>query len=245
MDDYKGIKFCYADTRKEIAAIKRLAVPFLDTSTAWVLDNCETDLANIQSSKGNVNWQTAIDNPIRTRISNGEYRASPKASGKQVFGEMSFQWQIQNADASRRRNTHFILLGIASTSLKIRKADDNAVIASWQFEAGDASSPGTHFHSAVNQYEKDGLFPEWLKVPRFQGLMLTPFDGLDFLLGELFQVEWNKHVSKDSDARNSWAKHQKSRLQNLLEWQIDRVKNADTTPWNSLKRSKPPLELLN
>ncbi|TWT34989.1 hypothetical protein KOR42_53390 [Thalassoglobus neptunius] len=122
--------------------------------------------------------------------------------------------------------------------------ESNELIAQWQIEAGDASSPGCHFHSAVNQYGDDGLFPEWLKVPRLPSVLLTPMDGLEFLLGELFQLRWPQAVSEESEDRNSWAKSQRERLCNLLSWKLDIVRQSETTPWMALKKAKPELDVL-
>ena len=96
----------------------------------------------------------------------------------------------------------------------------------------------------MNQYGGDGLFPEWLKVPRLPSILLSPMDGLEFLLGELFQRRWVEEVSADSEVRNSWANSQSHRMERILRWSWERVRNPDATPWIDLKKAKPAFDLL-
>lgn len=154
------------------------------------------------------------------------------------------RWGLKNPDRGRSRQNEFVLTGEVTTGIQIYDADSGELVARWQIEAGDATSPGCHFHAATNQYGKDGLFPEWLKIPRLPSLLLTPMDGLEFLLGELFQLRWLERVSKESEIRNSWARSQGHRLTRMMEWTLSCVKNPDTTPWMDLKKAKPSLELL-
>ncbi|HET6880086.1 MAG TPA: hypothetical protein VFI31_08015, partial [Pirellulales bacterium] len=135
---------------------------------------------------------------------------------------------------------------LATTLIDVYRNDDVRV-ARWQFEVGDHDSPGCHFHASANQQEHGaGLFPTWLKIPRLPGLLFSPMDGLDFLLGELFQSEWEKAVGEDSQHRNGWAQSQRQRLDKLLSWQLKQVRaNKVGTPWMSLKRAKPTAEIFS
>lgn len=246
MVQYEGIKFSYKDMQNEIQQMKELADSFLADDCAGVFDHCLQNLDNIRYSSCNSlrNLEIADDWPLKTIESRGKYRASGKDVGRSVYGTLSFRWGIMNPDKGRSRQTEFHLTGEATTSIQIFDVESNELIARWQFEAGDAQSPGCHFHAAMNQYGKDGLFPEWLKVPRLPSILLTPMDGLEFLLGELFQLRWLQTVSEESYARNLWAKSQSNRLRRLLNWKLDQIQEADTTPWMALKRAKPDLGLL-
>jgi len=241
---FAGLRFEYAAVQRELQSMKALADPFLNDEYKWVLERCETTLLNLQNSENGGIWSIDRGNALRTITSEGAYRASGATGGRGVYGSLSFVWQIQNTDRSKRKQSHFILNGIASTSISINAVNDDSLVARWQFEAGDASSPGCHFHCAVNQYGTDCLFPEWLKVPRFPGLLLMPLDGLEFLLGELFQLGWHRHVSESSYHRDFWSEAQKRRLERVLGWQLKQVSDYDTTPWMSLKRAKPAVGLL-
>jgi len=245
---YQGLRFSYSAMVKDISGIKRLAASFLSPGGSGALDQCRSDLECIRNAttERSWTWQIRQDQPhaLRTEESKGEYRDSAKQDGIAVYGLLAFTWDIRNADRGIQRQRHFCLDGRASTSLIIKSSSDNTVVAQWQFEAGDASSPGCHFHSAVNQYGSDGLFPEWLKVPRFPGLLFCPMDALEFLLGELFQRRWLQTVSKSSRDRDAWGKSQQHRLERLLKWELDQVAKWDTTPWMSLKKAKPPLKVI-
>jgi hypothetical protein len=164
---------------------------------------------------------------------------------RSVYGTLSFVWDIVHTDKGKRKQGTFDLLGEATTGISIHEPNDEP-IAQWQFEVGDSSSPGCHFHASVNQRDQDGLFPKWLKIPRLPGLLVSPFDGLDFLLGELFPKRWPKRVSETSDVRNSWATSQTHRILRILQWQQEMVKKRSFgTPWISLKKEKPPLDILS
>ncbi len=189
-------------------------------------------------------WEIRQNRPLKTRSSEGKYRDSEQGGGMSVYGLLTFTWELKNPDRGARQQNCFHLVGKASTSIVIKSTENDDIVARWQFEAGDATSPGCHFHSAVNQYETTGLFPEWLKVPRFPGLLLCPMDGLEFLLGELFQREWYQEVSKSSHQKDAWGKSQKDRLERVLKWELEQIARWKTTPWMSLKRAKPPLEMI-
>ena len=245
MNGYQGIRFKYADIKRDLESMKSLAASFLDEQHDGVLSQCETDLENIRNATTRrvQTWTIPQERPLRT-CSTSRYRDTETGGGFEVYGELSFIWQIRNPDIGRRRQHYFHLVECASTSLRIKIATTDEMVGQWQFEAGDSNSPGCHFHSSVNQYQDDGLFPEWLKVPRFLGYLVSPLDGLEFILGELFQSAWHQAVSRPSHHRNAWAGSQKQRLQRLMEWQLRQINEADTTPWMSLKKAKPELDLL-
>ncbi|MCA9037620.1 MAG: hypothetical protein KDA91_20945 [Planctomycetaceae bacterium] len=246
MSEYTGIKFSYESMLNEIRRMQKLADVFLASECDGVLEACFSNLENIRNSTSDRThlWELSEGWPIQTVDSRGEYRASGRDGGAPVYGLLCFRWEIKNPERGRRRQKDFHLFGEATTSLKIVSRESNKLIAQWQIEAGDASSPGCHFHSAVNQYGDDGLFPEWLKVPRLPSVLLTPMDGLEFLLGELFQLRWPQAVSEESEDRNSWAKSQRDRLSNLLSWKLGIVRESETTPWMALKKAKPELDVL-
>jgi hypothetical protein len=69
-------------------------------------------------------------------------------------------------------------------------------------------------------------------------------DALEFVLAELFQEEWVKHVAQENDAIRNWAGCQRERLIKLLKWQQDRLEKHSGSPWTSLKAAKPDADLL-
>lgn len=243
---YAGIEFSYSDMLDDIDRMVFLAEAFLSTDSLDALKSCGSLLESIRNSRTGRRhfWEIGESWPLVTIESEGAYRSGGEGSGITVFGQLCFRWEIENPDAGRKRQQNFHLVGEATTSLKIFQFDDSQLVAQWQVEAGDASSPGCHFHSGINQYGSSGLFPEWLKVPRLPGLLVTPMDALEFLLGELFQDRWPQNVSKESDFRNAWAKGQRGRFERILAWKLKSVREATSTPWMALKKQKPELGIL-
>ena len=246
MNDYQGIRIRYGDLRSDLERMRDLANPFLARECDGVITACIEQVDNIRNGKCGVVHPLEIAEgwPIKTIDSAGEYRNSGKDGGRPVFGRVWFRWGLLNVDRGKRRQDYFHLSGEVTTSIEITDYENDERVARWQFEAGDGSSPGCHFHAAMNQYGDQGLFPEWLKVPRLPSILLSPMDGLEFLLGELFQRRWLEEVSADSEVRNSWANSQSHRMERMLRWSLERIRNPDTTPWTDLKKAKPPFDLL-
>ena len=240
---FSGIRFHYDEFIADVRRMSKLAEQFLETEAFGSLKTLETRLENLRNAAPGVSQNLSIpdEHPIVTKEST-HYRGTDQKIA--VKGKLSFVWGIVNSSEGKKRRTSFDLTGIASTRIRLF-ADGPEPIAHWQLETGDASSPGCHFHSSVNQAGENGIFPKWLKIPRLPGILFSPMDGLEYMLGELFQEMWAQHVSKASDDRNGWAKSQSARLQKVLSWQKDAInRNAFGTPWISLKRAKPPVDVL-
>lgn len=244
---YSGIRFHYERFVEDVGSFTRLATPFLDERGRDALAAFETELKNLRNAAPQRTWRLRIpeERPVITGRSEGEYRDSEKRSKPAVIGTMSCVWEIRNPDKSRHPQRYFEVVGIASTSVCIRMADNDELVARWQFEMGDHQSPGCHFHAAVNQYKAGGIFPEWLKVPRLPAILFVPTDCLEFLLGEIFQRRWYQHVTKESEIVNRWATSQSKRLSKLYKWQSEQIRRDGGTPWMTLKKARPPLDLFS
>jgi len=70
-------------------------------------------------------------------------------------------------------------------------------------------------------------------------ILVTPMDGLEFLLSELLQHDWAKHASDNRHDSIQWAKIQRARFVKLMEWNIRNVQGSTTSAWLNLKRAKP------
>jgi hypothetical protein len=257
---YSGIEFGYQNIANEIQYMRVITKKFLSPECDGVLQQCVEDLDSIRNSSADRTqyWGIKDNLPLKTVESNGEYRNTSKGTGRSVFATLSFRWGIRNP--SSKNSKTFCLVDEATTSIQIFDSESQKLVALWQTEIGDATSPGCHFHSSMTERnyksteklynhsqsgdiaptsESAALFPEWLKVPRMPSVLVTPMDGLEFLLGELFQVRWSQSISQDSHNLSSWAKCQGDRLKRLLKWKLEEVGKADTTPWMALKRAKP------
>ena len=248
--DYEGIEFSFAQMRSEIENMLSLSKGFLDQdglSYHWIIPEWRQQLDNIRDSTHARRhaWEIAETRPIRTRTSEGGYEPSPRHGGSRVFGTLSAKWEVETFGRGPYRT--FRLVGLASTKVRIYEVGttvEPVLLGQWRFEVGDSASPGCHFHIGLGQDRGDPPFPTWFPVPRLPSVLVTPMDGLDFLLGELFQTEWKQEVAQDSDAVKLWATHQRVRLANLLQWQAGEVRRSSGPPWAFLKSSKPGRDLL-
>jgi hypothetical protein len=164
---------------------------------------------------------------------------------------MSVVWEVRIPSDVRAVTggmaTEFVLDGVASTRLALfgrHPVHGDQEIARWSFEVAADSSPGCHFHTQVKGDFSDRLFPPTLSIPRLPGILVTPIDALDFLLGEVFQDSWAENVARDSADLRTWAAIQRHRLANVLEWQRQQVINARGAVWLAIKRAKPRTEQL-
>jgi hypothetical protein len=120
--------------------------------------------------------------------------------------------------------------------------DQHQEIAMWRMEIGDSNSPGCHFHVQILGQTADFPFPKTLSVPRLPSLMMTPAATVEFVLAELFQDEWAKHIARNGPHLNRWSAIQKGRWISLLNWKLDLVKNG-INPWTAIKSAKPTSKL--
>ena len=111
----------------------------------------------------------------------------------------------------------------------------------WRVEVGDDNAPGCTFHIQVLGECLDPPFPKSLSVPRFPSILTTFGDVLEFVLGELFQDDWKKHVNQQSRYVESWRPFQKKRFSRIFNWQENLIKESQGgSPWMSLKQAQPP-----
>lgn len=239
---YQGLAFSFAQTLDEIENVKHLVKDFIDaTSLEFVLPQFQNSLriASYSREGGSLVWCIPEESPIRTVCSDGEFEQAGR-KGIAVYGTLSTVWEI----AWQKKAKEFLLAQNASTKLRVFEVqddeEDGREIARWRFEIGVASSPGCHFHTQVLQDEADAMFPHRLSVPRLPSILLAPMDGLDFLLGELFQERWRQKSSEISnDHLRVWAKRQRVRLRGLLQWKLETIEKDEGSPWMVLKKEKP------
>lgn len=256
-EDYWGLSFSFADVLSEIESMRNLAGELIDSNSMHaVIPQFQQNLSNIRSSKmsGSQRWEILESNPIRTVVSEGKFEKGNR-KGASVYGEVSTLWEIAPS------KQQFVLEGNASTKLRVFEylgegqpgdAGAGQEIACWRFEVGVRSSPGCHFHTQVLGEKEEvvgeargDMFPHRLSIPRLPSLLITPMDGLDFLLGELFQDRWQqKSVELTNHHLRTWAGCQRERLGRLLRWKLATIESEDGSPWMVLKRKKPPQDML-
>jgi hypothetical protein len=242
---YDGLRFEFAEMEREIQSMITLSRPFIEIATAErVLPDFLQQLRTFRScpADAQTEWVISTTNPIRTKADR-QYEAGGRRSHHKVFGEITGIWTIKKQG---RLDKHFVLLGKASFTAKIldcTSALQTTELARWNVDIGTFDSPGTHFHTQIC-LEPCLWFPKSLPVPRLPGLLHTPMDLLEFMLGELFQREWAKSCAMSSPALSQWNGCQKRRMTRLLEWQKKKINDSIGSPWTTLKLARPSLDLL-
>lgn len=244
-----GIKFGFAQMLQELESARKLTHGFT-VNGDLVLSRVKTQLESlrVESTLRPMQWEIPMSTPLRIVKSAGEYELGGR--GVPVTGEFSFLWEIRRIRPARRREPakEFELIGIASAVARIFGVGDNDArgdeLAMWRMEIGDDNSPGCHFHVQIRGEAEDGPFPKRLSVPRLPTCLASPMAALEFLLAELFQESWRKHVSAETDALKNWRAIQRDRLRRLFAWHSDTVSALNqASPWATLKHAKPPTDI--
>jgi hypothetical protein len=176
-----------------------------------------------------------VNAPLKTIISYGGYEKDD-AGQHNVFGSISFIWRVSVEGGIGKRE--LILDGLMSTTAQIINASTGAVLASWNFDIGNADAPGCHFHvqACWPREQERGNWPNdpaSINVPRLPIPVVVPTDALEFLLGELFQEGWGAHRARFKNP------YQTKRLIALFEWQIKKLQSGGASAWQALKAAKP------
>jgi hypothetical protein len=240
-----GLRFEFQEMISELEAFSRLADPFLLAESRSVLPNLKQSLENYRTEPtGNSRtWQISTTSSLKT-ISGTRYEKGNRAGKHCIYAEITSIWEIRRIPGRNVRQPakYFELIGQASTRVRLvcdpSNGDQHQEIAMWRMEIGDSNSPGCHFHVQVLGQTADFPFPKSLSVPRLPSLMMTPAATVEFVLAELFQDEWAKHIGRNGPHLNRWSAIQKSRWVSLLNWKLDIVQKS-TNPWTAIKSAKP------
>lgn len=249
---YEGLLFSFAKMESEIENLRLSAEAFLEReSFDRLIPQWKRDLITFRGRPPGTSstWQIHEQQPFQTILSDGKF---DRKAGLRVFARISGIWELflpkENPNPKKGSlRDNFVLNGLASTRISIWKLEGAAEteIARWTVEVGDAVSPGCHFHSQIPLEEEGcGMFPKSLPIPRLPTLLVTPMDALEFALAELFQKDWQRHSSKNTNSQKIWASCQRRRLENLLKWYLECIKSS-TGPWTALKLGKPARETLS
>jgi len=241
------LKFKFAEFSQEIKSMQKLARKHIDTRRGWdVFGQLRSDLDNIRicAEGRKYKWGISPKNPLTTKPSSCYLRKVPFP----VYAEITSIWEIEPIGRSRKPKPTFRLVGIASTSIQLFQEINNAAprkVGLWRMEIGDSLSPGCHFHVQIEGQTDTVPFPKNVPVPRLPGYIATPLSALGFVLGELFQEEWAKEMSRDRDELSMWRGIQKERFDRLFKWQRETVQDTRLCPWVALKKMKPPETLFS
>jgi hypothetical protein len=249
MSDLSGLEFSFEEFRSEIQVMSDLAKPLLTQESVRMLQGFEQTVKHLGEQRTERRCSLELEDRngfggVRTHPSR-EYERE-KVKGKEMSAELRSLWEVMPIASGKKSRppSRFRLVGVASTRISI-KNDCGEILACWQTDIADQGSPGCYFHIQVKQDCNKPPFPDWLSVPRFPSLLVTPMAALDFVLGELFQKRWLQLTSGGDYAAQRWRKIQRTRWQRLLKWHLDWVQDSGETcsPWLSIKGARPPADL--
>ncbi|MEQ8457643.1 MAG: hypothetical protein RLO52_08785 [Sandaracinaceae bacterium] len=227
----------------EIEALRQLCAGFL-APDSFQLQELAGDIRGLKEQKsGRLTLEIPEDRPLMTKPSEGQFERAPRSSGRSVVAKVTGKWDVKIVktkvpDQSRpnKKARELLLLDFvdrASTVIHVVDEGGTDPIACWKMELGISSSPGCFFHTFASG---DANFP----VPRHPNLFPTPMSAIGFVLGELFQDEWEQEVSKAGfDPPQRWRSIQSRRLLALFAWQMELAKAATASPWYAIKAGKP------
>ncbi|ACY16545.1 hypothetical protein [Haliangium ochraceum] len=250
------LQFEYKTALEELTILPEMAKDYLDGSAPGAFTALRNELEKVRRRPAGcrLRWETQEHMRISTKPSR-DYQAGHQSSGT-VRGVLEFTWEIENVEERGKKkgvaHKRFQLVGLASTRIYLY-GDDDKLVARWNFDVGDAASPGCHFHvqlaeskealAASSAGQTQSLYSA-VDVPRWPSVIFTPSDAVDFVLGELFQEGWRKEADRYARNQPRWATLQKKRLTEVLSWMHRRVEKSDGAAWLSLKAAKPPVGLL-
>lgn len=234
------LHFKFSEFERELENFSSLAEEFLDPSTHSILAEFRDALRTISRLPHGLQraWTISIDRPVKTLVSKS-YEIDDKCAHA-AHAEISCIWEIEPLDKPNKPARLFALVGKASTRLSIKEGENE--LARWRMEIASDGSPGCHFHTQVLGDQQDAVFPHSLPVPRLPSFFITPTLAIEFVLGELFQAKWAKHVSRQTGDLSSWSGIQHTRMLNFLSWQQSILKQ-NMSPLYLLKQASPPTDL--
>lgn len=209
--------------------------------------------------------------PLWTRPSAGAYEHAGEGQFQSLQASLSCLWTVKPVGQSRKKpggDRTFEIFGVASTAIDFwvdteeliehqpesiaedALGDTLTKVGSLRLEVGNRTddgqaSPGPLFHSQVPDSEKPDVavssWPHWLSVPRVHSMPFTPMLALEFTLSEVFQAEWQSHLTtsgQHSAMVNRWAEIQRNRMRKFLAWQEGTLDKM-ATPLLGLKHCAP------
>jgi hypothetical protein len=246
------LAFTFSEMLQEIQTFEAVAKNFLDDSAIGVLGQYRRQLQFIQGRKSQaaIPWIISQARPLKTAISRGGYESGQRQGGLEVYATISTQWEVVCPNEGGKKivpQKTFHLTGLASTSVKFFSVtdedEDDELLCVWQSDIGDSDSPGCHFHIQVQREDDQTPYPKTFPVPRFPSLLTSALSVAEFAISELFQTQWKAAANAHSSDLKKWSNIQKERMEKLLGWQQDILKNSSGSPWTFLKGQKPDCKI--
>lgn len=229
-EDEVGIRFNKMELVREVKALGKIARRFLDGSTVWALHELESALtATSVGTVGRIELRQ-----LRTRPNDGAHEPGDRRGALSVYAGITGCWEL------RLEDNVIEFCGLSSTKVELFNAEGDERVAMWRVELGADDAPGCYFHVQVLGDREEAPFPHALPVPRLPTIFVTPMAATEYVLGELFQTQWEEAVSRRHPDEDYWRGLQARRLRCLLSWQERELgKRVQSSPWMILKAAKP------
>ena len=233
-EDHVGICFNKTELIREVKTLQKIASQFLDSSTLWTLYDLESAL---EALGGGALRRIKLQE-LKTKPNEGAHEVCNRQGALNVFASITGCWDL------RLDNKSVEFCGLASTKIELLDAITNQRMAMWRMEFGAHDAPGCYFHVQVLGDRNDPPFPRALPVPRLPSIFVSPMAAIEYVLGELFQDQWEKSIVQRRPDQDFWQKLQRDRLLSLLSWQDQELKRkSQSPPWMTLKSAKPDSKL--
>ncbi|MCH7479622.1 MAG: hypothetical protein IIA14_16165 [SAR324 cluster bacterium] len=233
-----GLQFEIAELVKEIKALRDISKGFLEPGTIGKLDEIKVLIEQIWNASEGSEFSLKFED-LKTVPSKGAYEWGGRRGGLSVYALISGRWDVKllgysSGKGKTRAGRKLEFCGNVSTTVEVRESGNNNCVVKWNMDIATTDSPGCYFHIQI---------PNQIPIPRIPSLFVTPMGAIEFVIGEMFQEEWEKATSGGTANPAYWRALQAKRLKTLLLWQRGVLEGILSTPWMALKRAKPNGEL--
>ncbi|MCY4618954.1 MAG: hypothetical protein OXD50_10485 [Chloroflexi bacterium] len=224
------LELSFKDLEQETKAFAANAAKFFEsTHQLFAVAGALRQIARTPNRSPQV-LQITREDPLRTIPTKGFRRRS--GSRQTVQAEVSTTWDITPLEeVGPKRRFSVQNASTTATVFDLSREDSPRLVYEWRMEIAAGDPPGCFFHAQLGEPLK-----QWLEVPRLPFIVATPAACAEFVLGELFQDEWPRHVDRKS---NGGSGTQRRYLLQWLEWQYKAVNASSGSPWLGLKAALP------
>lgn len=228
------LRFRVADLQRELRALEMLGRPRIARGSHGMLAGLADDLEWIRQQEQPREWGWAADKPLELELSAGQYQPGAEG-GEEVLATIDCVWILLPMTPQIVE-----LSDIASVRISLNLGQ----LGMWRMEVSDGLGPGPFFHTQIRGQDDAMPWPKSLDVPRFPSCIPTPASVVEFVIGELFQDEWETDLERHKSAATVWLNVQRHWWLQMLSWQQAVVESASSSAWLALKNSAPNREML-
>lgn len=250
--DEGQLLFSLADWQAAAENLSQAVGDFVTSDSKSVLRELVSNISSSLSSQVTGRVCVESSRPLVTKPTR-DYEPGTRQGSYVAQAHISFQWEISpyhlGKSGKKRPSKYFRTAGCIKNEVVVmgRRAaastDNEVELGRWSFELGASGAPGCFFHVGMCGIDERCPFPKGLSIPRLPSVIVTPFDVVDFVLGEMFQDKWKMKIEQSKDCnRRIWSLQRKN-LERILGWKKDMVSNSSASPWWNLKQSFPSAHL--